>query len=218
MVQLLIWSTAEADGVFMHLKSIGVKVDLDDCCLAKGIDAIEPLVKQYKEWCQPLVIATIAYAVLKELFKSKEIDEEMIKKVVELYPKDETEKYADAFAEEEDHDFEVSETREDCVKEDLKTAAETIEKDMKELLEQCSLKQGQEQHILHLIISFLSSTFSRFGKERAKCMEFFMEKLQHHIATSCILDNLDTLDRALETLNFEEDDQDLKKEQTLRPQ
>lgn len=69
MVQLLIWSTAEADGVFMHLKSIGVKVDLDDCCLAKGIDAIESLVKQYKEWCQPLVIATIAYAVLKELCK-----------------------------------------------------------------------------------------------------------------------------------------------------
>lgn len=97
------------------------------------------------------------------------------------------------------HDFEVSETREDCVKEDLKTAAETREKDMKELLEQCnkvgwcSLKQGQEQQILHLIISFLSTTFSRFGKERAKCMEFFMEMLQDHIATSCILDNLDTL-------------------------
>lgn len=175
----------------------------------------------------------------------------MVKKVVELYPNDEAEKYADAFSEvfaevfaeayaeeedeeeeedheeeyheEEDHDFEVSETREDCVKEDLKTAAETREKDMKELLEQCSkvgcsLKQGQEQQILHLIISFLSTTFSRFGKERAKCMEFFMEKLQDHIATSCILDKLDTLDRALETVNFEEDDQDLKKEQTLRPQ
>lgn len=155
----------------------------------------------------------------------------MVKKVVELYPNDEAEKYADAFsevfaeayAEEEDHDFEVSETREDRVKEDLKTAAATREKDMKELLEQCSklgcsLRQGQEQQILHLIISFLSTTFSRFGKERAKCMEFFMEMLQDHIATSCILDNLDTLDRALETVNFEEDDQDLKKEQTLRPQ
>lgn len=151
--------------------------------------------------------------------KSKEIDEGIIKKVVELYPNDEAEEYADAFSEvfsevfaeayaeeedreEEDHDFEVSETREDCVneeeEEDLKNA-ETREKDMKELLEQCcklgcSLKEGHEQQILHLIISFLGSTFSRFGKERAKCMEFFMEKVQDHIATSCILDNLETLE------------------------
>lgn len=119
--------------------------------------------------------------------------------------------------------FEVSETREDCVNEeeddDLKRA-ETIEKDMKELLKQCSklgcsLKEGQEQQILHLIISFLSSTFSRFGKDREKCMELLMEEVQDHIARSCILDNLETLDRALETVNFEEDDEDMKKEQTV---
>lgn len=83
--------------MFMHLKSIGVKVDLDDSCLAKGIDSIESLVKQYKEWCQPLVITMIAYAVLKELFKSKEIDEEIIKKVVESYSNDNAEEYVDEF-------------------------------------------------------------------------------------------------------------------------
>jgi hypothetical protein len=46
-------------------------------------------------------------------------------------------------------------------------------------------------------------------------MEFLMEEVQDHIARSCILDNLETLDRALETVNFEQDDEDMKKEQTV---
>ncbi|XP_024174596.2 protein SDA1 homolog [Rosa chinensis] len=84
----LLWSwKTEPDAVFENLQWTRMKVQLNDSDRAEAIAAIEDVLKKLQEDDKRQVLFSIAYAVQQELFKSKEIDVEIIKKLAALYPR-----------------------------------------------------------------------------------------------------------------------------------
>ncbi|KAL6136021.1 hypothetical protein ACLB2K_061323 [Fragaria x ananassa] len=77
----------EPDVVFENLKRTRVMVKLDDRDWDTAITAIGDVLKVIKEDAKRSVLLSIAHAVQQELFKSKEIDVETIRKVAAFYPR-----------------------------------------------------------------------------------------------------------------------------------
>ncbi|KAK9925832.1 hypothetical protein M0R45_023097 [Rubus argutus] len=195
-------SRPEANDVFGQLRLNGVKVDCDSW-RSESIHAIESVLKKYKECCWYFMICSIAMATRKELVKSKEvIDVELIKEVVEYLEKDDDEEEEEEEEEEDDDksdsdsdddhrersDSDAEEEEIDDLK-DEKTRQECI----KQLLERCSkmgfsVKKGQEQQILDLMIPYLRGSLLYF-----MAIKFFMRRVSEYIDRSCTLDDLDRL-------------------------
>ncbi|KAM5570542.1 hypothetical protein ABKV19_011268 [Rosa sericea] len=244
----------EAEHLFTYLEKLGVRIHLNVSDKEKAITATDSFFKTFIVWRQPSIIGSIAFAILNELLKSKEINEEIIEKVIQFYPNvpgeadkeeaDEDEKLTAMLgpeAEEETEEMEeVEEDLPDPLYDDLDfhvkylkkwameramqkvKELEPTEQDRMELLKHCreigcSLKQDQEQKILRLMISFLSNSefftrFSPYKTDRRICIKIFMEKVRAYLEHSCILNDLGTVYRAIETIKSIEEEEDLKME------
>ncbi|XP_062030676.1 uncharacterized protein LOC133746522 [Rosa rugosa] len=251
----LLWSwKTEPDAVFENLQWTRMKVQLNDSDRAEAIAAIQDVLKKLQEDDKRHVLFSIAYAVQQELFKSKEIDVEIIKKLAALYPRcvedddddddhdhddnwltaaagdfklsadaeeEEEDEADDADAADEDWEEYVDEDEDEAVavadsgdddylKKREAAMKEFEEAGIKELKRQCnsmgcSLKQGQEQEILSVMISFFSIQKFRVDHEyrMKRCIEFFMSRVKGYISRSCILDDLETVHKALESVKKE---------------
>ncbi|KAL6136020.1 hypothetical protein ACLB2K_061322 [Fragaria x ananassa] len=82
---ILMWKK-EPDAVFENLQRTRVMVKLEGGDRDEAIIAIAGVLKQIKEDAKRSVLLSIAYAVQQELYKSKEIDVETMKKVASYYP------------------------------------------------------------------------------------------------------------------------------------
>ncbi|XP_062025540.1 uncharacterized protein LOC133741840 [Rosa rugosa] len=248
---------AEAEHLFTYLEILGVRIHLNVSDQEKAITATDSFFKTFIVWRQPRIIGSIAFAILNELLQSKEINEEIIEKVIQFYPnvpgeaaeekkkkeEDEDDKLTAMLgpeAEEEEEETEEMEDLPDPECDDLdfhvkylkKWAMERAQQKVKELepTEQdrmellkhcteigCSLKQDQAQKILNMMISFLSNSefftrFSPYKTDRRICIKSFMEKVRAYLERSCILNDLGTVYRAIETVKSIEEEEDLKME------
>ncbi|KAM5570544.1 hypothetical protein ABKV19_011270 [Rosa sericea] len=227
---------AESEHLFFYLEQLGVRIHLNVSDQEKATNATDSLVKNISDWRRPMMIDSIALAT-RELLKPKEVNEDIIEQVIQLYEnvrpaEDEDEKLGEESAEEDlpdpecdDFDFDFGVDHVARAREKAKEAVPT-EQDMMELLEHCkaigcSMKPGQEQNILHLMISFFSSNgtfFTRFSSDeadRAVCIEVFMKKVQDYINSCCIRDltDLGTVHCAIQIVKLKEEEEDFKKEQ-----
>ncbi|KAK9925829.1 hypothetical protein M0R45_023094 [Rubus argutus] len=216
----------EANDVFKKLRWKGVKVDCDSW-RSEGIHAIESVLNKYKECCWHFLICSIAMATRRELVKSKAvIDVKLIREVVEYLEKDDDDDDDDeckSDSESDDDGKSDSESEMDDIKEEHSDAEEEEEIDdlkdektrqqcIEDLLERCSkmgfsVKKGQEQQILDLMIPYLRGSLCYF-----MAVKFFMKRVSEYINRSCTLDDLDTLKCALNSKTLRQYDSFLKEQ------
>ncbi|KAL6182183.1 hypothetical protein ACLB2K_043606 [Fragaria x ananassa] len=224
---MIVFNDPEPKDVLARLKLSGVKIEVDEEHLMRFI---ESFLSRFLPCYWGSVIGEISNAIRRELVKSrKEIDVNLVRQVDEYFKKQGKKKdgSGDEWSDEdepEDSDVgsEEEEEEESDSEDDMTEEAKPKEEEKKinhlkddpTTRKRCmdrlsylareekgmSVKQGEEEAILELMIPLLRRFSSSFNG-----IMFFLDRVSEYIERCCSrLDNLDTVEAALQSASFRE--------------